>query len=63
MIYRFRKDGTLELAGPAGVRGCPICKSLPKADAGLIFATQVNAMQALIQTMVDQLGAMERVVR
>ena len=40
-IYKFKKEGTLDQAGPAGV----------------------NAMQALVQTMVDQLGAMERVVR
>ncbi|KAL7416211.1 Bestrophin, RFP-TM, chloride channel-domain-containing protein [Mrakia frigida] len=40
-VYKFKREGTLEGAGPAGV----------------------NAVQALIQEMVNQLGAMERVVR
>jgi hypothetical protein len=63
-LYAFRRKGALEVIGasdPVVARTRSISSMLIAPPAGLIGPAGVNAMQGLIQAMVDQMGAMERV--
>jgi putative membrane protein len=53
-IFRFRRMGCLEAVGPA-VRPDQPCYRGPYTDR-----QGMNAMQALVTSMTDQLGSMER---
>lgn len=52
-IFRLRRMGCLEAVGPA-VSGAVLEERWRADDQGM------NAMQGLVQSMTDQLGAMER---
>ena len=56
-IFRFRRMGFLETVGPAASPYGSAHQRIMDADC----KKGVNAMQALVQSMMDQLGSMERV--
>jgi putative membrane protein len=63
-LYASRRKGALEVIGssdPVVARTRSISSMLVAHPAGLVGPAGVNAMQGLIQAMVDQMGAMERV--
>lgn len=62
-VYKFKREGTLEAAGPAGVNAVQVSRRTDSNRPTSISFQPFSLPQALIQEMANQLGAMERVVR